>query len=124
MTQQDFGVDKAMSAIPMMQPELFEKAKSRMEALFEVQKELVSTLEDINQDLLNRAKAEAELAAEFVTKLSAVRSVPDATTTYHSWASRELELLAADGRQMMANGEKLMQASRRLFSNGIWSKVN
>jgi hypothetical protein len=125
MAQQDPIMEKAfMSAIPLLHPEIIDQAKAKIEALFEVQKELVHTIEEINLELFNRAKAEAELASEFVTKLSAVRSVPDATTTYHTWASREMELLAANGRQMIANGEKFMQASRRLFPNGFWGSVN
>ena len=120
MTQQAAHGDTATSpAIPMMHPEILDLARKRMDALLEVQKDFMQTLESINHDLFNRARAEAELASEFVGKLSAVRSVPDATTTCQEWASRELELLAENGRHMFANGEKIMQASRRLFaSNG------
>lgn len=104
------------SAIPLFHPELLDMARTRIEGLLEVQKELMHTLESINHDLFNRVKAEAELASEFISKLSGVRSVPDATTAYKEWASREMELIAEDGRHLIANGEKLMQASQRLFS--------
>ena len=33
--------------------------------------------------------------------------------------TREMELLAADGRHAFEHGEKIMQASRRLFSDGV-----
>ena len=101
--------------------ELLDVAKKQIESLVEVQKELMQTLEGINHEVFNRAKKEADLASEFVGKLAAARSVPDATTTYQEWATKEMELLAADGRQMFAHGEKVMQASRRLFSNGMHS---
>ena len=106
----------APSALPMLNPELYDLAKRRMDALLEVQKEFMATLEGIHHEMFDRARAEAELTSEFVGKLSAVRSVPDATTTCREWANRELELLAEDGRHMFANGEKIMQASRRLFA--------
>jgi phasin protein len=115
MTQKETLADTATSAIPMMHPEILDLARQRIGALFTAQKELMETLEGINHDIFNRARAEAELASEFVGKLSAARSMPDATTTYQEWANRELELLAEDGRHMFANGEKMMQVSRRLF---------
>jgi phasin protein len=118
MTQKETLGDAATSpAIAMMHPEILDFARKRMDALLEVQKDFMQTLEGINHDWFNRAKAEAELASEFVGRLSAARSVPDATTTCQEWASRELELLAEDGRHMFANGEKIIQASRRLFSS-------
>jgi len=120
MTQTNPSYDKATQAATLIPSELLDVAKKRVESLLEVQKDLMATLEDINHELFNRAKKEAELASEFVGKLAGVRSVPDATTTYQQWATKELELLAADGRQMFEHGEKIMQVSRRLFSsNGI-----
>src|SRR6202051_2059823 len=103
----------------LLPSELLDVPKKQIESLLEVQKELMQMLEGINHELFNRAKKEAELASEFVGKIAAARSVPDATSTYHEWASKEMELLAADGHQMFAHGEKLMQASRKLFSNGM-----
>jgi hypothetical protein len=119
MTQTNSDFDKATQAATLIPAELLDVAKKKIESLLEVQKELMETLEGINHELFNRAKKEAELASEFVGKLANVRSLPDATSTYHEWATKEMELLAADGRQMLEHGEKIMQASRRLFSNGM-----
>lgn len=120
MNQKEVGGDPGTSrAVPMMHPEMIDFARKRLDALLEVQKDFMRTLEGIHHEMFDRAKAEAELASEFVGRLSTVRTVPDATTTCQEWASRELELLADDGRHMFANGEKIMQASRRLFyANG------
>jgi hypothetical protein len=117
MTLSESRVDPA-STLPKMQADMMNLAKKRMDVFIEVQKDFMQTIEDINHDIFNRAKAEAALASEFVGKLSSAKSVPDATTTYQEWASREMELLAEDGRAMFANGERLIQASRRLFANG------
>ena len=111
--------NQAAQGATLLPSELLDVAKKQIESLLEVQKELMQTLEGINHELFNRAKKEAELASEFVGKLASARSVPDATTTYQEWATKEMELLAADRRQMFAHGEKIMQASRRLFSNGM-----
>jgi hypothetical protein len=119
MTQTDHESVKATPTL--IASELLETARNRIEALLEVQKELMQTLEGINHDVFSRAKKEADIASEFVGKLAGARSIPDATTTYQEWATKEMELLAADGRQMFEHGGKLMQASRRLFSNGMQS---
>jgi len=116
MTQPNPDLDKATTLIPS---ELLGLAQKQIEALLEVQKELMHVLEGINRELFVRATKEAELASEFVGKLAAARSVPDATTTYREWATKEMELLAADGRQMFEHGGKMMQASRRLFSGSM-----
>jgi hypothetical protein len=116
MTQTNYDSEKAM---PILIPsELIETARKQIESLLEVQKELMQTLEGINHDVFSRAKKEADIASEFVGKLASARSIPDATTTYQEWATKEMELLAAAGRHMFEHGGKIMQASRRLFSNG------
>jgi hypothetical protein len=119
MTQTSANTDKMMQSATLIPTEIMEVTRKRIESLLEIQKEMMQMLEGINHDLFNRAKKEAELASEFVGKLASAKSVPDATSTYHEWASKEMELLAADGHQMFAHGEKLMQASRKLFSNGM-----
>lgn len=129
MTHTDTHTDSqpdrpGFSAIPLFHPELFDMARTRIAALLEIQREVMHTFESINHDLLNRMKAEAALASEYMSKLSAVRTVPDATMAYKEWASREMELLAEDGRHMMANSEKLMQASQRLFAEGTQGAVH
>lgn len=121
MTQTNPNFDKAMRAAILPPSELLDVAKSKIEALREVQKEAMQTLEGFSHELFIRAKKEAELASEFFTKLAGARSVPDATTTYREWATKEMELLAADGRQMFEHGEKIMETSWRLFSNGMHS---
>ena len=116
MTQTDHDSEKVMPTL--IPSELLETARKQIESLLEVQKELMQTLEGINHDMFSRAKKEADIASEFVGKLASARSIPDATATYQEWATKEMELLAAAGRHMFEHSGKIMQASRRLFSNG------
>jgi hypothetical protein len=116
MTQTNPNFDKATQPAILSPSELVDVAKNKIEAVMEVQKEMMQTLGGINHDLFIRAKKEAELASEFVTKLAGAWSVPDATTTYHEWATKEMDLLSADGQQMFEHGEKIMRASWRLFA--------
>ena len=119
MTETNRDFEKTTQEMTPIPTEFLGLARKQIESLLEVQKELMQTLEGINHELFTRAQKEAELASEFVGKLAAARSVPDATTTCQQWASREMELLAADGRHMFEHGGKIIHASRRLFSNGM-----
>jgi Phasin protein len=96
-------------------------AAKQIESLLMVQTDLMQTFEGMNHELFNHARKEAEIASEFVSKLAGVRSIPDATSTYQEWATKKMDLLAADGHQMLVHGEKFMQTSRRLFANGMRS---
>src|ERR1700730_13535524 len=116
MTQTNHDSEKVMPTL--IPSELLETARKQIESLLEVQKELMQTLEGINHDMFSRAKKEADIASEFVGKLASARSIPDATTTYQEWATKEMELLAPASRHMFEHSGKIMQASQRLFSHG------
>ena len=62
-------------------------------------------------------------ASNYRNRLSAARSVPDAIAAYQEWLSEEMEARAEDARRLMSNGQKFMDTSTRLLSNG-WSSVN
>jgi Phasin protein len=84
----------------------------------EMQKEFLDTLEEINRAWLARAQSGVTLASELVGKLAAARSIPEATSAYQECMTRQMELLAEDGRRIVADSERLMRAGARLFSNG------
>jgi hypothetical protein len=81
-------------------------------------KGVLDTLEEINRAWVARAQSGVTLASELVSKLAAARSVPEAAAAYQECMTRHMELFAEDGRRMVADSEKLMRVSARLFSNG------
>lgn len=114
-TNPDFAATKAAAAIPA---ELLGAATRKIADVLEVHKDLLETFEAINHEFFCRAKKEADLASDFVEQFGSVRSIPDAATVYRDWATKWMELLAADSRQLFEHGEKIAHASRRLFTNG------
>lgn len=118
MTKSGSKVEQPMMATSRIFSELHDTASSRIETMMDVQRELMDSFEGINNKLVDHLKKEVELTSEFVGKFTGVRSVSDATTTYWEWVAKEMELLAADGRQMLVHGEKVMESSHRLFGNG------
>ena len=88
---------------------------------FQVQSEFVNTLQDLTRDWMARATSEVELRTQTIKKLSAAHSVPDAIAAYQEWVSEEMAARSEDARRLMANGQKFMDTSTRLLSNGWMS---
>ena len=79
-------------------------------------------LQETNRQCFDRVQAEANLASELVTKLTAARSIPEAMTAYQEWGSRRLEMVAEDTKRLMDHTHKFIQMSAQLLANGWQSK--
>jgi hypothetical protein len=79
---------------------------------------LFGYLQDVNQSWFALMQAEATVASEFASKLTAARSVADCASAYQQWLSRHMELLAQDGQRLFADTQKLMTTGARAFTNG------
>jgi len=95
--------------------------KKRMEGLANAQSELLSELQETNRQWVERMQSEANLASEFHSKLTAARSIPDAMTACQEWTSRRFEMMAEDGKHLLADTQRFMEAGVRLMSNGSLS---
>ena len=92
-------------------------------ASFQVQGEFFNALQEMSRDWMASATSEIELGVKLSNRLSAARSVPDAIAAYQEWLSEEMGARAEDARRLMSNGQKFMDTSTRLLSNG-WSSVS
>jgi hypothetical protein len=109
----------AKSAMPNLEPtQLAEMGKKQVEAMVDMQQELINAIEEVNRVCAARVKAETDLATEFASKLSAARSIPDTAAIYQEWLTRRMELFAEDSRRFAADTQKFMAASARLLSKG------
>jgi len=93
-------------------------AMKRFGEFTKAQTEQLSNFQETNRQWLERVQAEANLASELVSKLTAARSIPDAMSAYQEWGSRRLEMMAEDTKHLMDNTQKFMQTSARLIANG------
>ena len=90
-------------------------------APFQVHSEFVNTLQDLTRDWMARATSEVELGLKLSKKLSVAHSVPDAIAAYQEWLSEEMAARSEDASRLMSNGQKFMDTSTRLLSNGWMS---
>jgi hypothetical protein len=100
-----------------MPTEFAELGKKRIEEFVNTQKGLVEKLQEMNRQWFDRAQAEANLASELASKLTAARSIPDAMAAYQEWASRRFEMMAEDGKHLLADTQKFMEAATHLLPN-------
>ena len=98
--------------------EIAEIGKKRIEALVEMQKDFLAAFEEMNQAWFSRARSEATIASELVSKLTTARSVPETTTAYQECMGKRLEMLAEDSRRLLADSQRFIQMSTRFLMNG------
>jgi hypothetical protein len=90
----------------------------RADEMMKMQTQFLTAWQDMHREWLERAKVEADFASEFVAKLSAARSLPDAATLWQDWTKRRMEMLAEDTRRLLADSQKFFQAGARFGSTG------
>ncbi len=97
---------------------LGEMTKKRVEATAAAQADLLKELQEIGQHWTIRAKSEADLASELISKLTDARSIPDSAKAYQEWAGRRMQMAFEDGQHLIADSFKLMEKAARGFLDG------
>ena len=93
--------------------------KKRIEAFVNAQAELLDEIQETNRHWMDRFQSEANLASEYASKLSSVRSIPDAVAVSRDWATQYFQRLAEDGKHLADDTRKFMETGARMFSNGF-----
>lgn len=100
------------------QVQFAEMGRKRIEDFVKVQTELLDRVQETNRKWFDRAQAEANLASEFASKLTKVHSLPEAMAIWQEWTGRSFEMLAEDGKHMLADTQKFMATVTHLMPNG------
>jgi uncharacterized protein with PIN domain len=109
----------AAMPIPNLVPaEFAEIGKQRVETMMKLQQELFDRFAEFTQAWFTRAKSEANLASEFVTKLTAARSVPETATACQECMDKRMEMLAEDGRRLFDDSQKFLHLGTQILMNG------
>ena len=120
MTQKESHAERAgkASSINLLPAEFAEMGKKRIEEFVNMQTELLNELQETNRQWFDRVQSEANIASEFASKLTAARSIPEAMATCQEWTSRRFEMMAEDGKHLLADTQKFMEAVARLMPKG------
>jgi hypothetical protein len=125
MAQKQPGGERLEMPLPpnLTPAELAETGKKRMEEFLHAQSEFLETLQQTNRQWLDRIQAETAFVSEFTSKLSTMRSLPEAMAACQDYTKRWFEMMAEDGEHLLADSKALMETGVRLMSDG-WAKPN
>jgi hypothetical protein len=101
-----------------MQRAFADTARPQVNTAINVQREFFETLGELNRAWFSRLQSHAILPCELAGKLAATRSMPDAARACQEFMSRQMEMLAEDGRRMVSDSERIVKLGARLMSNG------
>lgn len=124
MAQKQPGVNRTdmPSLVNFMPADLAETGKKRMEDFLQAQNAFLETLQQANRQWLDRLQTETAFVSEFSSKLSTVRSLPEAMSACQDYTKRWFEMMAEDGEHLLADSKALMETGARLMSNGWATK--
>lgn len=125
MAQKESRTERSEKTSPfsLMPAESAEMRRKRVDEFLNVQTEFMARLQETNRQWFDRAQSEANLASEFASKLTAARSIPDAMAACQEWTTRRFELMAEDGKHLLADAQKLVETGARFWSGGWLSKA-
>jgi hypothetical protein len=89
-----------------------------------MQAEMFDTFHAISRDWMTRATSEAELALKLPNRMSGVRSIPDAISTYQEWLGEMWSLCNEDSRRMVADGQRIMATGVRCLTGSAPPAAN
>jgi hypothetical protein len=90
----------------------------RVEAVKEVQTQLLDTFEQFNRQQLARGKQEMEFASEFAGEITSARSVPDVINAYQNWISKRMAFYIEDGKKLLEDSQRALNTTMELLSIG------
>ena len=111
---------KASSSIAAA-PELFADAQK---ALMGVQAELLGHLKEAGEHWAALAQAEAQLGAEWLSKLPTLRTLPEAAEAFQQLAKQQTAIATQDGKKMLDDCQKCMMLMAKAMSAGWMPRSN
>ena len=82
--------------------------RERTETMLKTHRELLDAYQEASRAWVDRVKSEVEFWSELAAKLAASRSIPEGLEAYSGAISARMEMVAEDGRRMLADGQKMM----------------
>src|SRR5215467_3232056 len=105
MAKKEWHTEQTESATPFgLTPSNFISAgKKHVHECVRAQSELLDRFQEANRTWLDRVQSEADLSAAFASKMTAVRTIPDAAAVCLEWSNRHMEMAAADAKHLLAD---------------------
>src|SRR5262249_9324913 len=121
MAKKEYATEQTESAMPFsLTPSNFlTVGKKHLHECVKAHSELLDRFQEANRSWLDRLQSEADLSAAIASKMTAVRSIPDAATVCLEWTNRHMELATVDAKHLLDDTHKIMEIGVRLLP-GSW----
>jgi hypothetical protein len=86
-----------------------------MDFLFDVQCMMLDELLFISNEMLDRAKTEAHLFTEFVSKLAEAHSVNNIRTLWEECGQHQIDFIRRDSERLFKHGQRIIETMSNLF---------
>ena len=103
MTQKETHADETEQSSPLsLTPrDLAAMWKRHIEELAEAQSELFEKCQEVKQNWFDRIQSEGTIGSEIAAKLTATRSMSEATTAYRDWIDKHIEMATEDAKCLL-----------------------
>jgi hypothetical protein len=95
--------------------------KRAQDFLFEVQRAMFDEMLFVSNELLDRARTETHLFAEFVSKMAGAHSVKDIKTMYEECGQHQIDFMRRDCERLFKHGQRTIENTSKLFGNRLAS---
>ena len=120
MAKREYHTEQAESVTPfgLTPSSLITMGKKHVNECLKAQSELLDRFQEANRSWLDHLQSEADLSAEFASKMTTVRSIPEAATLLLEWGNRHMEMATVDAKHVLGDTHKIMEIGVRLLPGG------
>src|SRR5215470_18048837 len=120
MAKREYHTEQTESAAPfsLIPSSLITMGKKHVNECLKAQSELLDRFQEANRSWLDHLQSEADLSAEFASKMTTVRSIPEAATLLLEWSGRHIEMTTLDAKHVLADTHRIMEIGVRLLPGG------
>ena len=120
MAKKEHHTDQTEGARPfsLIPSEFIAMGRQHIHECVKAHSELVDRCQEANRSWLEYLQSEADLSAEFTSKMIAALSIPSAATVLLEWTNRHMELAAVDAKHVLADTQEIMEIGLRLVPGG------
>jgi hypothetical protein len=91
--------------------------KRTSDLMFGPQRIIFEEMVSAGNEMLDRARVEAHLFSEFVSKIAASHSVKDFKAMFEECGQHQIDFIRRDSDRLFKHGQQLIEATSKLFSS-------
>jgi hypothetical protein len=120
MAKKEYHFEPTEGATPfsVIPSEFMTLGKQHIHECVKAHSELLDRVQEATRSWLEYLRSEADLSAEFTSRMIAARSSPSAATVLLEWTGRHMELATADAQHLLADTKRIVEIGVRLLPGG------